>query len=254
MSLRVVQISDTHLFANPEGELLGVRTRTGTEAVINHVRSAVGDLDLLVISGDLVHEEGEAYQQLRVLLGDWVPLCRVIPGNHDKRNSMAAAFPESPSLLEGRVVFEQKLGNWQLIGLDTLKAGHVEGEIEQPQWEWLEGLLEENADHPTAIFMHHPAVLIGSGWLDQLGLIEQDRFQQLVQDSPQVKLVSAGHVHQESTTTIGSAAAYTLPAASVQFAVGTDEFALGTESPGYRIIDLEEDGSFTTQVVRVPVS
>jgi Icc protein len=253
MSQRVVQISDTHLFADPEGELLEVRTRTGTEAVINHIRAEVAAFDLMVISGDLVHEEGEAYQQILELLGDWLPLCRVIPGNHDKRKSMGDAFPEPPSPLEGRVIFEQKLGDWQLIGLDTLKAGHVEGEIDQPQWEWLKGLLAESADHPTAIFMHHPAVLIGSGWLDQLGLLESDRFQQLVKDSPQVKLVSAGHVHQESSGMIGHAVACTLPAASIQFAVGTDEFALGTESPGYRIIDLAEDGSFTTQVVRVPV-
>ncbi len=253
MSLRIVQISDTHLFADPEGELLGVRTRTGTEAVINHVRSEVGTFDLMVVSGDLVHEEGGAYEQLRGLLGDWLPLCRVIPGNHDKRGSLRSTFPESHSPLQEDVVFEQKLGDWQLIGLDTLMAGHVEGEIKELQWEWLEGLLTENAEHPTVIFMHHPAVLIGSGWLDQLGLIESERFQQLVKDSPQVKLVSAGHVHQESTTTIGHATACTLPAASVQFAVGTDEFAVGSEPPGYRIIDLEDDGSFVTEVVRVPI-
>jgi Icc protein len=253
MPFRVVQISDTHLFADPEGELLGVRTRTGTEAVINHIRNEVGAFDLMVISGDLVHEEGAAYEQLRELLGDWLPLCRVIPGNHDKRGSLRGIFPESHSPLEEDVVFEQKLGNWQLIGLDTLRAGHVEGEIKEPQWEWLDRLLAENADHPTVIFMHHPAVQIGSGWLDQLGLLESERFQQLVKDSPQVKLVTAGHVHQESTTTIGHAASYTLPAASVQFAVGTDEFQLGTESPGFGILDLEEDGSFTIQVVRVPV-
>jgi Icc protein len=253
MSLRIVQISDTHLFADPEGELLGVRTRIGTEAVINHVRSEVGTFDLMVISGDLVHEEAAAYEELRGLLGDWLPLCRVIPGNHDKRRSLRGTFPESHSPLEEDVVFEQKLGNWQLIGLDTLRAGYVEGEIKEPQWEWLEGLLAENAEHPTVIFMHHPAVLIGSGWLDQLGLLESERFQQLVTDSPQVKLISAGHVHQESATTIGHAAAHTLPAASVQFAVGTDEFAVGSEPPGYRIIDLEEDGSFVTEVVRVPI-
>ena len=45
MPFRVVQISDTHLFADPEGELLGVRTRTGTEAVINHIRNEVGAFD-----------------------------------------------------------------------------------------------------------------------------------------------------------------------------------------------------------------
>ena len=253
MSRRIVQISDTHLFSDPEGELLGVRTRSGTEAVINHIRSEVGAFELMVISGDLVHEEGAAYEQLRGLLGDWLPLCRVIPGNHDKRDSLRDAFPESHSPLQDDVVFEQRLGNWQLIGLDTLWPGQVEGDIAQPQWEWLSALLAEQGDSPTAIFMHHPAVLIGSGWLDQLGLIESERFQQLIKDSPQVKLVSAGHVHQESSTTMGHATAYTLPAASVQFAVGTDEFAIGSEPPGYRLIDLEDDGSFVTEVVRVPI-
>ena len=254
MSTRIVQMSDTHLFEDPDGILLETRTRTGTEAVINHIRENVGPFERLVISGDLVHEEGEqAYQELRMLLGDWAQISLVIPGNHDNRSSLKAAFAENSGPLAEAAVFNDNVGGWQLIGLDTLKAGAVEGEIEETQWDWLEGLLH-NSHASTAIFMHHPAFMIGSTWLDQLGLLEPEKFERLISGAPQVKLISAGHVHQECSGTIAHAAAYTLPAASVQFAAGTTEFAVGDESPGYRIFDLEEDGSFTTEVVRVPVS
>lgn len=254
MTARIVQISDTHLFEDPDGILLETRTRTGTESVINHVRENVGQFDRLVISGDLVHEEGRlAYQQLKELIADWVDIALVIPGNHDNRQSLKEAFPENAAPLASAAVFANQVGGWQLIGLDSLKEGHVEGEIEPAQSQWLVDLLASNPQ-PTAIFMHHPAYSIGSEWLDRIGLQEPERFAQLVAAAPHVKLISAGHVHQDSEGQIAHASAYTLPSASVQFAVGTAKFALGDDAPGYRLIDLENDGSFSTQVVRVPLS
>lgn len=254
MTARIVQISDTHLFEDPDGILLETRTRTGTEAVIHHIRENVGEFDRLVISGDLVHEEGElAYQQLKDLISEWVEISLVIPGNHDNRQALKEAFPENAAPLADAAVFANKVGGWQLIGLDSLMAGHVEGEVEASQYQWLIDLLQ-NDSSPTAIFMHHPAYAIGSKWLDQLGLLEPDRFADVIAAAAHVKLISAGHVHQDSEGKIAHAAAYTIPSASVQFAVGTAEFALGTEQPGYRVMELEEDGSFSTHVVRVSLA
>ena len=63
--LRVAQITDTHLYADPDGLLLGLNTRRCLQAVIELALQA-GAADLVVASGDLAHDgTAEAYRQVR---------------------------------------------------------------------------------------------------------------------------------------------------------------------------------------------
>ena len=45
MSLRIVQLTDLHLFQNPEGRLAGVPTWSTFRAVLEQVRSRHADFD-----------------------------------------------------------------------------------------------------------------------------------------------------------------------------------------------------------------
>ena len=72
MSARVVQISDCHLFTEPEAELRGVRPHDQVRRALEHVTAHESECDLLVISGDLAHDElRPTYVVLREMLGDW---------------------------------------------------------------------------------------------------------------------------------------------------------------------------------------
>jgi len=68
-----------------------------------------------------------------------------------------------------------------------------------------------------------------------------------------VKLVCCGHVHQESATSIGGVTVLTTPAVGPQFRPRTEELQIDPLPPAARLIELEPDGSWSTQVIRVPV-
>ena len=72
----------------------------------------------------------------------------------------------------------------------------------------------------------------------------------LIAASPQVKLVCAGHVHQEWRSRIGDADIYTTPSTCVQFG-SRSEKSFDTRAAGYRTITLDADGRYTTEVHRL---
>ncbi|MEC7566050.1 MAG: metallophosphoesterase [Planctomycetota bacterium] len=248
---RVIQITDTHLSTDPAEELLGCRTQEGLHAVLRAIQDNDSPCDRLIVTGDLVHEEGpEAYYMMRELLTPWDNKLRVIPGNHDLRDGMRAVFGDRMNGCDHAVTFTDELCGWHLIGLDTLIDGSVEGDLSGPQWEWLESELESSS-LPTALFMHHPPVFVGSEWVDQLGLVSFVKFANLVERFEQIKLVVCGHVHQEFQTQLFQAKVLTTPSTSVQFKPGSKEFATEDRPPGFLVMDLHEGGQFETTLVRV---
>ncbi|HSX71405.1 MAG TPA: metallophosphoesterase, partial [Pseudomonas sp.] len=49
----LVQLSDSHLFAEPDGKLLGMNTHDSLEKVVEQVRAEQQDIDLILATGDL---------------------------------------------------------------------------------------------------------------------------------------------------------------------------------------------------------
>jgi Icc protein len=187
---------------------------------------------------------------VREILTPWEDKLRVIPGNHDMRDGMREAFGDRINGCSAAVTFVDEVDEWQLIGLDTLLDGAVEGDLNGPQWEWLESRLE-SSNQPTVLFMHHPPVFVGSEWVDKLGLLSFIPFANLVERFEQIKLVVCGHVHQDYQTELFQATVVTTPSTSVQFKMNSQEFATEDLPPGFRIIDLHADGTFDMSVIRV---
>jgi len=248
---RVIQITDMHLSTDPADKLLDCRTLEGLHAVLRAIQDSYPQCDRLIVTGDLVHEEGpEAYYVMRELLTPWDNKLRVIPGNHDLRDGLRTVFGDRMNGCDHADTFTDELSGWHLIGLDTRLDGSVQGDMSGLQWEWLESELEASS-LPTAIFMHHPPVFVGSEWLDQLGLVSFVKFANLVERFEQIKLVVCGHVHQEFQTQLFQAQVFTTPSTSVQFKVGSRKFATEDLPPGFLVIDLHEDAQFETTLVRV---
>lgn len=253
MTTRLIQITDSHLFADPHARLKEVCTRTRFDAVLAALRPARETVDRLIITGDLTHDDRlDTYQALRELLADWLPVVRVLPGNHDDRAAMRAVFGASESSLSDRHVFADDFGGWRLIGLDSQLTGYTQGRLDHPQLIWLEQLLSTAPDAPTALFVHHPPVGVGSLWLDRIGLEDAADFQALLRRWPQIRVVCTGHVHQELTSGVGRAVVLTTPATGLQFRPETETLVVDSVFPGYRLLELEPDGAFRTRVVRVP--
>lgn len=252
MSLRLIQMTDLHLLADPEAELRGVCPRARLECVLAALRIERACADRLIITGDLTHDDRfETYQALRTLLGDWMDILRVIPGNHDERGAMRNVFAERMTAVAQRNVFCEELNGWQVIGLDTHLDGSVAGRAGEKQLAWFAGQLESSNGRPTLVCLHHPPVLVGSRWLDQVGLEDAKELNTILSRHPQVRLVCCGHVHQELSIGSGRQTVLTTPATAVQFRPGTATLEVDGAAPGYRVIELEDDGTWRSRVVRI---
>ena len=83
-SVRLLQITDTHLFASAEGRLLAVRTAESLAAVLEQVQANEHPYEVILATGDLSQDHSpESYQRFASMMA---PLGRPIywlPGNHD---------------------------------------------------------------------------------------------------------------------------------------------------------------------------
>ena len=90
----IVQLTDCHLFADPDGSLGDIATRPRFRLVLEDIRRRAPDFDFLVVTGDTAHDEQSAtYEAFRDELGDWVERLRIVPGNHDDREALTRVFP-----------------------------------------------------------------------------------------------------------------------------------------------------------------
>lgn len=244
---RLIQITDPHLFASPEGQLLGMTTRRSFEAVLELALSRHDPATRLVLTGDLVHDESAAgYAALRARLDATGLVYHCIPGNHD-----------SPTLMREQLgaavvgpVEARRLRDWNLIFLDSTKPGCESGLIGDARRAALESILAA-APQPALIFLHQHPLPIGSAWMDRLGLEDGPELLALCDRYPQVKALVCGHVHQAFARPRHGYWVLGTPSTCVQFKPGSHDFAVGLELPGYRELRLGPNGRFATQIVRL---
>lgn len=250
-SLTIVQLTDCHLFTDPDGSLRDIATRPRLRRVIEDMRHRVPDFDLLVVTGDTAHDEAHAtYEELREELGAWTGRLRIVPGNHDDRGSLGHVFPEASEAIADRIGFAVETTDWSVIGLDSQLTGETAGELGAEQLGRLRARLEAAPQLATLLFLHHAPILVGSAWLDVVGLRDAGAFEALLAQHPQVRAVISGHVHQELSGSIAGATVHTTPAVGPQFRPHTETLVIDPGPPAYRIVELYPTGDWSTTVVR----
>ena len=246
--MKILHISDTHIYKEPHKKLCGILTRDTLLNVLEIVRHGEA-IDLIIATGDLSMDGSiDSYKWLRDQLDALKVPYYVLPGNHDDFSNLRSVFdlPEKPypKLID--------LRDWKVLLLDTQKKGAVYGSLDKIQLERLENFLKRGMAKKTAIFMHHPAVEVGCNWLDKINLREgKECFMQLT-ESYQVELIVAGHVHQESRFLRGGTCFLTSPSTCAQFKPQSFDFAVDNSPPGFRVIEFNDENSFHTSVMRVP--
>jgi Icc protein len=242
----LVHITDTHLFAEDNGRLLGQATEPTLRAVLADIAEVVPSPDAVVVTGDLVHDEKlSSYQRLRVLLEQLGAPVHCIPGNHDDPELMAQVFAGGPAAL-GRVAV---VGSWRLLLVDTTERHRVGGRLSEASWMWMRQQLRQCATTPTLICLHHHPVPVGSLWLDALGLERGQELVDVALSAGNVRALLWGHVHQEWDARAGEMRLLATPASCVQFLPGSASFALDSErGPGWRWLQLHPDGRVDTVV------
>ena len=249
---RILQLTDLHVFSDEQSTLKGIPTRETLDALIDHILSKEGEFDHVIITGDHTHDEQEpAYRYVRDIMSPWADRLWQVPGNHDDRVVMRQVFGDRiTGSGQDLIQFSFQAGNWHCAGLDTHIPGEVSGRIESRQIEWLSRILADSAADHAALFLHHPPVLVGSTWMDAIGLDGRDKLQDFILASDKVKLVCFGHVHHEFSFSVGRAQIVSTPSTGIQFDPAGDTPHFATDAPGYRVIELQDD-SFRTHVVRL---
>ena len=253
---RIVQLTDLHLFADPDERLFGIPTRETLREVVAHVQEHAGPVDHLVVTGDHTHDElPETYAAVREILG---PVARpALAGAGEPRRPRRPARRRSATGSAGagaeRVQFSFDADGWLCLGLDTQVPGLVKGRLEEEQIGWIREQLAGRDPVGAILFMHHPPVLLGSAWMDPIGLDGRELLQDLLREDERIRLVCCGHVHHESVHAVGAASIVTTPSTGLQFdpAGETTNFAL--DPPGYRVIELDGEHC-STRVVRLPAA
>ena len=201
----LVQLSDLHLRPGDPGPEAKLRRALGAVAAMDPQPDAV------LVSGDIADvPEPEVYARAREMLdGVGLPLM-AIPGNHDDRDLLVAAF--------GPVPVTGRAGPLRVLGVDTSRPGRAGGRLEDHDLEWLDAELGADTGTPTVVAMHHPPVLSGIRALDAIGLPAADRVAaaDLLRRHPQVQTVACGHVHRMMATALGGASVVIAPGVSSQ--------------------------------------
>lgn len=246
-SVLLVQLTDSHLFANPNGKLLGMDTAESLERVVDLVLAEQPRVDLMLATGDLSQDGSLAsYDRFRQLSERIEAQARWCPGNHDELAAMQQAAADS-ALMEPIL----DIGNWRVIMLDTLVPGAVHGMLRNEQLELLDQALGDAPERHQLICLHHHPVTIGSRWMDGIGLRNRDELFRVVDRYPAVRAVLWGHIHQEFDGWRDSVRLLATPSTGVQFTPGSENFDVDNQAPGYRWLRLYADGRLETGVSRV---
>lgn len=247
--IRILQITDTHLFADPNQALLGVKSEESFRALIDLVKSADLDPDFILMTGDLAQDASEkAYIRLGDELSEFGVPVYCIPGNHDDTNVMEKIYPYAMMSLQKQLVFD----GWQIILLDSHIHAKVEGRLAKSELDFMEKCLKMHPKHQAIIVFHHHPIPVGCEWLDNLAIKNSDELWDILKNYPQVSTIFFGHVHQLNEGEKNNIKYYSTPSTCIQFKRKSDQFALEELGPGFRIIDLYPDGKLETSVRRVP--
>lgn len=245
--LAFLQITDTHLFADEQKELLGIKTVQSFEAVVKHA-GKYKNCQAVLSTGDLSQDHSvQSYlgfsQQIKKLN---LP-CYWLPGNHDMPSVML------PSLLSEGLAQTKLIESdfWQLVLLDSQVEGVAHGFLSVSQLEFLQQCLQKSSTKHTLICVHHHVLPVGSAWLDQHILKNSDAFLDVINPFSNVAAVLSGHVHQEGETIQDGVRFITTPSTCVQFKPNSDDFALDDAAPGYRYFSLKASGEIETVVERL---
>jgi 3',5'-cyclic AMP phosphodiesterase CpdA len=194
----IAQISDFHFL--PKGTLAFGRVDVAgcLERAIDHLNALQPQPDAVLITGDLTNDgDAAVWAELMAMLGRLDAPIYPLPGNHDDRELMRAAFAHLDLFpAEGPLCCYVGLGPVRLIGLDSLIPGDPAGRLGPEQLAWLDARLGEAPETPTLVALHHPPFRTGIDHMDAMMLEDGAALAAVIGRHPQVERVLCGHVHR----------------------------------------------------------
>jgi Icc protein len=244
--VRLVQISDPHLRADPAGTLRGTASLASLDHVLSHALGTRPGTDAVLCSGDIVNDEPAGYAHFVRALAPYGRPVYCVPGNHDDPAQMRAALDWPGFQVGGHV----DLGAWRIVLVDSCVPGRAAGHVDADGLRALDRALAGCEGYALVCVHHHP-VAMGSHWLDSVGIENAPEFLAVLDAHPRVRALVWGHVHQCFEGRRHGVRLLATPSTCAQFLPLSEQFAVDSRPPAYRRLTLRADGALDTEVVWV---
>jgi 3',5'-cyclic AMP phosphodiesterase CpdA len=226
----IAQLSDPHIRLDDGVSQAALAAGVARVLALNPLPAAV------IVTGDIANsgDPREHARAMELLAPLPMPVHR-LAGNHD--------------LFEGRTRYAVDARGVRIVACDTSIAGRDDGTLEL---DWLAERLAEDRVTPTIVAMHHPPLLTGLAWLDEIGLPagEREALGSLLAGAPNVKRVVAGHVHRAISSTLGGCAVITCASTNIQSGLDfmATDMVLTNDPPSFLVHALLDSGELVTHV------
>ena len=238
-SMIVAQVSDTHVMTGGRLAYKVVDTASHLQRCIAHILALKQRPDAVVMTGDLTDGgKPEEYALLRELIAPLTMPVYLMPGNHDDRDALRAAFPDHAYL--GRfppfIQYAIEEHALRIVAIDTVIPRAAGGELCEQRLAWLASALAAQPQRPTLLLMHHPPFVTWIGHMDDIGLADAQPLARIVAQHPQVERVLCGHLHRSIQVRFAGTIACTAPSTAHQVSLDLARDAAPTfamEPPGY---------------------
>ncbi len=240
-SLLLLQITDTHLFADASVVKNGIYPTSSLKSVLDIALNGRTP-DLVLATGDLAQEPiPKTYSLFAELVRERYggPILAV-PGNHDIGEAMRKVFPRKCLAMD----------SWSIVALDTHVDHEVAGNVSSEDLDALSEQLQEDHDH-LLVVGHHPLTDIGCAWLDAHRVVNGEAVVGLLESCPASRAYLCGHIHQEYDRIHNGIRYLATPSTCWQFAPDSDSFGFDDSPPGWRWLELHDDGTIHTEVCRL---
>lgn len=239
-AVKVIQISDTHLFADDELDIFGVKSNLTFKEVIDKIIDEDGsDTDAIFFTGDISQDEtSESYQKAVSYLSKLNIPIYWIPGNHDHILHLEGVFKQAKNFNRIKCLSSS---NWNFIFLNTKLEGVGEGYLSQEELALLsDELAASPVDKKITIVMHHHPTPVGTPLIDHYILRNTKDFWDIVTKA-KVELVICGHVHGDYTIQHNDTMIESSPATCLQWEKGAKDLKIDKKI-GYKVYHFDRDG------------
>ena len=245
--IRILHLTDTHIYAEASRRLLGVDTSETFRQVVELALQTEGSPDLVLLTGDLSDDRSEgSYLRLLKLLEKFDCPIYFLAGNHDSVEELWNQF----TAYKGKtgVVSDRSfvVGSWFVTLLNSVLPEKIEGALSKDELERLDKELGEHADNHAFVCVHHNVVPIMPDPEADLGLKNADKLLEIIDRHDNVRGLLWGHVHAEYAGQHKGVQLLASPSTCIQFRVEEEQMVIDPLPPGYRMIYLEEDGALRT--------
>lgn len=240
---KIVQITDTHLTADGDKPANHQRVDPLDKLmdVFDDIQHTDVNPDLIVISGDLVHNgKPKDYKHFQHLLAKQEKRLnarfQVILGNHDRTKAFYKGYLKDDP--QTSYFYKVPTDVWDLYFLDT-KCGNIEqGYIEPEQLEWLKDNLNQSSK-PAVLFMHHPLAGPTLEHMEYSILQNSDDLLKVISGS-NVKGIFSGHIHFADTYEVDGILNVVSDSTAYHIDCSNYHQHFANDATAYSIINLDE--------------